>query len=171
MLPPNRGGAGGGGGGSSSSSTSRATTTRSPPYYTTPRPLLTTSPGQRYRTTTTVRQPILVPAGGSSSDSNHIPDTNQKVGRSPPVQVPPVAPQPPVLPPQDFCTPRVTADISWPRTQQGQTAKQPCPVGTLGEWGGWSIKTYWVQNSLYVQCLQTELYSSVFAAAGTIIHN
>lgn len=23
-------------------------------------------------------------------------------------------------------------DISWPRTQQGQTAKQPCPVGTLG---------------------------------------
>uniref|UniRef100_A0A3B3X647 Adhesion G protein-coupled receptor L3.1 n=1 Tax=Poecilia mexicana TaxID=48701 RepID=A0A3B3X647_9TELE len=132
MLPPNRGGAGGGGGGSSSSSTSRATTTRSPPYYTTPRPLLTTSPGQRYRTTTTVRQPILVPAGGASSDSNHIPDTNQKAGRSPPVQVPPAAPQPPALPPQDFCTPRVTADISWPRTQQGQTAKQPCPVGTLG---------------------------------------
>uniref|UniRef100_A0A3P9P2H4 Adhesion G protein-coupled receptor L3 n=1 Tax=Poecilia reticulata TaxID=8081 RepID=A0A3P9P2H4_POERE len=53
-------------------------------------------------------------------------------GRSPPVQVPPAAPQPPALPPQDFCTPRVTADISWPRTQQGQTAKQPCPVGTLG---------------------------------------
>ncbi|XP_022614357.1 adhesion G protein-coupled receptor L3-like [Seriola dumerili] len=96
-----------GGGGSSSSSTSRTTTTRSPPYYTTPRPLLTTSPGQRYRTTTTIR-------------------------RSPPVQVPPAAPQPPALPPQDFCSPRVTADISWPRTQQGQTAKQPCPVGTLG---------------------------------------
>ncbi|KAM7010049.1 adhesion G protein-coupled receptor L3 isoform 12-T12 [Tautogolabrus adspersus] len=148
MLPPNRGGGGGGGGGggvvggggsiggggSSSSSTSRTTTTRSPPYYTTPRPLLTTSPGQRYRTTTTVRQPLLIPAGGSSSDTNQIPDTNQKAGgRSPPVQVPPAAaPQPPVLPPQDFCNPRVTADISWPRTQQGQTAKQPCPVGTLG---------------------------------------
>uniref|UniRef100_A0A8C4IIQ2 Adhesion G protein-coupled receptor L3 n=1 Tax=Dicentrarchus labrax TaxID=13489 RepID=A0A8C4IIQ2_DICLA len=53
-------------------------------------------------------------------------------GRSPPVQVPPAAPQPPALPPQDFCSPRVTADISWPRTQQGQTAKLPCPVGTLG---------------------------------------
>uniref|UniRef100_A0A7N5ZV98 Adhesion G protein-coupled receptor L3 n=1 Tax=Anabas testudineus TaxID=64144 RepID=A0A7N5ZV98_ANATE len=53
-------------------------------------------------------------------------------GRSPPVQVPPAIPQAPVLPPQDFCSPRVTADISWPRTQQGQTAKQPCPVGTLG---------------------------------------
>ncbi|XP_037530277.1 adhesion G protein-coupled receptor L3 [Nematolebias whitei] len=135
MLPPNRGGSGGGsvgGGSSSSSSTSRAITTRSPPYYTTPRPLLTTSPGQRYRTTTTVRQPILVPAGGSSSDTNQIPDTNQKAGRSPPVQVLPAAPQPPVLPPQDFCSPRVIADISWPRTQQGQTAKQPCPVGTLG---------------------------------------
>ncbi|XP_047220412.1 adhesion G protein-coupled receptor L3 isoform X9 [Girardinichthys multiradiatus] len=131
MLPPNRGGAGGGGGGSSSS-TSRASTTRSPPYYTTPRLLLTTSPGQRYRTTTTVRQPMLVPAGGPSSDSNHIPDTNQKGGRPPPVQVPPAAPQPPALPPQDFCSPKVTADISWPRTQQGQTAKQPCPVGTLG---------------------------------------
>ncbi|XP_044201491.1 adhesion G protein-coupled receptor L3 isoform X8 [Thunnus albacares] len=136
MIPPNRGGGGGGavgGGGSSSSSTSRTTTTRSPPYYTTPRPLLTTMPGQRYRTTTTVRQPVLVPAGGSSSDTNQIPDTNQKAGgRSPPGQVPPAAPQPPALPPQDFCSPRVTADISWPRTQQGQTAKQPCPVGTLG---------------------------------------
>ncbi|CAF93446.1 unnamed protein product, partial [Tetraodon nigroviridis] len=40
--------------------------------------------------------------------------------------------QPPALPPQEFCTPRVMADISWPRTQQGQMAKQPCPVGTLG---------------------------------------
>lgn len=128
MIPPNRGG----GGGSSSSSTSRTTTTRSPPYFTTPRPLLTTSPGQRYRTTTAVRQPILVPAGGSSSDTNQIPDTNQKSGRSPPVQVLPPAPQPPALPPQEFCTPRIMADISWPRTQQGQTAKQPCPVGTLG---------------------------------------
>uniref|UniRef100_A0AAX7UN24 Adhesion G protein-coupled receptor L3.1 n=1 Tax=Astatotilapia calliptera TaxID=8154 RepID=A0AAX7UN24_ASTCA len=49
-----------------------------------------------------------------------------------PVQVPPAPPQPPILPPQDFCNPVVTADISWPRTQQGQTAKQPCPVGTLG---------------------------------------
>nr|XP_020452820.1 adhesion G protein-coupled receptor L3-like isoform X4 [Monopterus albus] len=137
MIPANRGGGGGGGamggGGSSSTSTSRSTTTRSPPFYTTPRPLLTTSPGQRYRTTTTVRQPILVPAGGSSSDTNQIPDTNQKSGgRSPPVQLPPAVPQPPVLPPQDFCNPRLMADISWPRTQQGQTAKQPCPVGTLG---------------------------------------
>ncbi|XP_027138124.1 adhesion G protein-coupled receptor L3 isoform X9 [Larimichthys crocea] len=144
MMPPNRGGVIGGGGGgpiggggSSSSSTSRTTTTRSPPYYTTPRPLLTTSPGQRYRTTTTVRQPVIVPAGGgggSSSDTNQIPDTNEKArGRPPPVQVPAAAaPQPPALPPQDFCSPRVTADISWPLTQQGQTAKQPCPVGTLG---------------------------------------
>ncbi|KAG8014830.1 Adhesion G protein-coupled receptor L3, partial [Nibea albiflora] len=144
MTPPNRGGGGGGviggggpigGGGSSSSSTSRTTTTRSPPYYTTPRPLLTTSPGQRYRTTTTVRQPVIVPAGGGSpSDTNQIPDTNEKArGRSPPVQVPAAAaPQPPAPPPQDFCSPRVTADISWPLTQQGQTAKQPCPVGTLG---------------------------------------
>uniref|UniRef100_A0A3B3DK17 Adhesion G protein-coupled receptor L3 n=1 Tax=Oryzias melastigma TaxID=30732 RepID=A0A3B3DK17_ORYME len=107
IIPPNRGGGHAGGGGSSSSSTGRGTTTRSPPYYTTPRPLLTTSPGQRYRTTTTVP------------------------GGSPPVLSPPAVPQPPVLPPQDFCSPRVTADISWPRTQQGQTAKQPCPVGTL----------------------------------------
>ncbi|XP_055014543.1 adhesion G protein-coupled receptor L3 [Boleophthalmus pectinirostris] len=128
VMPPNRGGGGG------SSSTSRTTTTRAPPYYTTPRPLLTTSPGQRYRTTTTIRPPMLNPAGGSSSDTNQIPDLNQKgPGRSPAVVVqPPAAPQPPVMPPQDFCTPRITADISWPRTQQGQLAKQPCPVGTLG---------------------------------------
>ncbi|XP_031727874.1 adhesion G protein-coupled receptor L3 isoform X3 [Anarrhichthys ocellatus] len=141
IMPPNRGGGGGGGGGggpvvgggSSSSSTGRTTTTRSPPYYTTPRSILTTSPGQRFRTTTTVRQPALAPAGGSSSDTNQIPDTNQKAGgRSPPVQPPPAAPQPPALPPQDFCNPRVTADILWPRTQQGHMAKQPCPVGTLG---------------------------------------
>uniref|UniRef100_A0A669D8L3 Adhesion G protein-coupled receptor L3 n=1 Tax=Oreochromis niloticus TaxID=8128 RepID=A0A669D8L3_ORENI len=71
--------------------------------------------------------------GGSSSSTSRIPDTNQKVGgRSPPVKVPPAPPQPPILPPQDFCNPVVTADISWPRTQQGQMAKQPCPVGTLG---------------------------------------
>uniref|UniRef100_A0A7N5ZV12 Adhesion G protein-coupled receptor L3 n=1 Tax=Anabas testudineus TaxID=64144 RepID=A0A7N5ZV12_ANATE len=38
----------------------------------------------------------------------------------------------PVLVPASGSSPRVTADISWPRTQQGQTAKQPCPVGTLG---------------------------------------
>ncbi|XP_057699312.1 adhesion G protein-coupled receptor L3 isoform X9 [Corythoichthys intestinalis] len=131
IIPPNRGGGGTIGGGSSPS-TSRSTTTRSPPYYTTLRPLLTT-PGQRYRTTTTVRQPIINLDGGSPSDTNQIPDTNRKTGeRYPPVQVPPAAPQPPVMPPQDFCSSRVTADISWPRTQQGQLAKQPCPVGTLG---------------------------------------
>nr|XP_057941614.1 adhesion G protein-coupled receptor L3 isoform X2 [Doryrhamphus excisus] len=128
MIPPNRGAVGGG-----STSSSSSTTTRSPPYFTTLRPLLTTSPGQRYRTTTTVRQPVINPAGGSPSDSNQIPDTSRKAGgRYPPVQLPPAAPQPPALPPQDFCSPRVTADISWPRTQQGQLAKQPCPVGTLG---------------------------------------
>ncbi|KAM9819462.1 adhesion G protein-coupled receptor L3 isoform 12-T12 [Syngnathus typhle] len=132
MIPANRGGGGAVGGGSSSS-TSRSTTTRAPPYYTTPRPLFTTLPGQRYRTTTTVRQPVMNPAGGSPSDTNQIPDTNRKAGdRFPPVQVPPAPPQPPALPPQDFCSPRVTADISWPRTQQGQLGKQPCPVGTLG---------------------------------------
>uniref|UniRef100_H3CHT0 Adhesion G protein-coupled receptor L3 n=1 Tax=Tetraodon nigroviridis TaxID=99883 RepID=H3CHT0_TETNG len=69
---------------------------------------------------------------GSSSDTNQIPDTNQKLGGSPPVQILPPPLQPPALPPQEFCTPRVMADISWPRTQQGQMAKQPCPVGTLG---------------------------------------
>ncbi|XP_076001792.1 adhesion G protein-coupled receptor L3 isoform X2 [Genypterus blacodes] len=130
IIPPNRlGVAGGGGGGSSSSSTGRTSTTRSPPYYTTPRSLLTTSPGQRYRTTT--RQAIMVPIDGVSSDSNQIPDRNSKGGGFAP-PMPPAVPQPPALPPQDFCSPRVTADISWPRTQQGQKAKQPCPVGTLG---------------------------------------
>lgn len=150
MMPPNRGAGGG------SSSTSRTTTTRSPPYYTTPRPLLTTSPGQRYRTTTTVRSSIQISAGGSSSDSNQIPDTNQKAGgRSPPVQVLPAAPQPPALPPQDFCSPRVTADISWPRTQQGQTAKQPCPVGTLGEEAAWELKCLWLCTTVILEKIQT----------------
>ncbi|XP_061761293.1 adhesion G protein-coupled receptor L3 isoform X13 [Nerophis ophidion] len=133
MVPPNRGSGGAVGGGSSSSSSSA--TTRPPPYFTTPRPLLTTSPGQRYRTTTTttVRQAVLNPASGPAPDTNQIPDTSRKAGgRSPPAQVPPAAPRPPAMPPQDFCSPRVTADISWPRTQQGQLAKQPCPVGTLG---------------------------------------
>uniref|UniRef100_A0A667Y4I7 Adhesion G protein-coupled receptor L3 n=1 Tax=Myripristis murdjan TaxID=586833 RepID=A0A667Y4I7_9TELE len=90
------------------------------------------------------RPPIVPPnrgGGGSSSSSTSRTTTT----RSPPyyttprpllttspAQIPPAAPQPPVLPPQDFCSPRVTADVSWPRTQQGQTAKQPCPVGTLG---------------------------------------
>ncbi|XP_071001304.1 adhesion G protein-coupled receptor L3-like, partial [Oncorhynchus clarkii lewisi] len=117
---------------SSSSSTSRTTTTRSPPYYTTARPILTTFPGQRSRTTTTVRNPagggVVVPG------DNQIPEiVNPGNGRSVPAMgVPPLPPQPPVIPPQDHCSPRVTAEVSWPRTQQGQMAKQPCPVGTLG---------------------------------------
>uniref|UniRef100_A0A8C6PYX4 Adhesion G protein-coupled receptor L3 n=1 Tax=Nothobranchius furzeri TaxID=105023 RepID=A0A8C6PYX4_NOTFU len=82
-----------------------------------------------------------VGGGGSSSSTSRSTTTrsppyyttpSQKGGRSPPVQVPPAPPQPPVILPQDFCSPRVMADISWPRTQQGQTAKQPCHVGTLG---------------------------------------
>uniref|UniRef100_A0A8C1NN28 Adhesion G protein-coupled receptor L3.1 n=1 Tax=Cyprinus carpio TaxID=7962 RepID=A0A8C1NN28_CYPCA len=32
----------------------------------------------------------------------------------------------------DYCAPRLTAEISWPRTHQGQVAKQPCPPGTIG---------------------------------------
>ncbi|CAL8331788.1 unnamed protein product [Merluccius merluccius] len=83
---------------------------------------------------------------GNNGKPDFIPDTNQKGGgRYPPVQAPPAVAQhpppppqqPPALPPlppppQDFCSPRVTADVSWPRTQQGQRAKQPCAVGTLG---------------------------------------
>uniref|UniRef100_A0A6Q2YQA5 Adhesion G protein-coupled receptor L3 n=1 Tax=Esox lucius TaxID=8010 RepID=A0A6Q2YQA5_ESOLU len=99
----------------SSSSTSRTTSTRSPLYFTTVRPLLTTSPGQRSRTTTTVRS-----AAGAVLVPGDTPD------------VPPPPPQAPVQPPQDHCPSRVTAEVSWPRTYQGQTAKQPCPVGTLG---------------------------------------
>ncbi len=168
-MPPNRVGGGVGpigGGGSSSSSTSRTTTTRSPPYYTTPRPLLTTSPGQRYRTTTTLRQPVLIPAGGSPSDTNQIPDTNQKAGeRLPPGQVPPAPPQPPALPPQDFCSPRVIADISWPRTQQGQTAKQPCPVGTLGKEAAWVAgqQNVWNVWGCFVCLFVFFLFASLFA--------
>uniref|UniRef100_A0A6Q2WSB4 Adhesion G protein-coupled receptor L3.1 n=1 Tax=Esox lucius TaxID=8010 RepID=A0A6Q2WSB4_ESOLU len=51
---------------------------------------------------------------------------------APAPDVPPPPPQAPVQPPQDHCPSRVTAEVSWPRTYQGQTAKQPCPVGTLG---------------------------------------
>ncbi|KAA0722362.1 Adhesion G protein-coupled receptor L3 [Triplophysa tibetana] len=32
----------------------------------------------------------------------------------------------------DYCAPRLIAEISWPRTHQGQVAKQPCPPGTIG---------------------------------------
>ncbi|XP_071264361.1 adhesion G protein-coupled receptor L3 isoform X2 [Salvelinus alpinus] len=117
---------------SSSSSTSRTTTTRSPPYFTTARPPLTTFPGQRSRTTTTVRNP----AGGAVvvPGDNQIPEiVNPGNGRLVPAMgVPPLPPQPPVIPPQDHCSPRLTAEVSWLRTQQGQMAKQPCPVGTLG---------------------------------------
>ncbi|KAL1023888.1 hypothetical protein UPYG_G00048550 [Umbra pygmaea] len=118
----------------SSSSTSRMTTTRSPLYHTTVRPLLTT-PGQRSRTTTTVRNAagaVVIP--GDSQKANQIPEiASPGNGRLVPMPgVLPLPPQLPVQPPQDHCTPRVMAEVSWPRTQQGQTAKQPCPVGTLG---------------------------------------
>ncbi|MBN3293688.1 AGRL3 protein, partial [Polypterus senegalus] len=32
----------------------------------------------------------------------------------------------------EYCEPVVDSDISWPKTLQGQIAKQPCPSGTIG---------------------------------------
>lgn len=41
------------------------------------------------------------------------------------------------LPPAgaESCDPMEARDIMWSRTRQGQVAKQPCPLGSIGESG------------------------------------
>uniref|UniRef100_A0A8C2GU73 Adhesion G protein-coupled receptor L3 n=1 Tax=Cyprinus carpio TaxID=7962 RepID=A0A8C2GU73_CYPCA len=82
-------------------------TTPPRPYTGTLRPSLTTT------TTTTMAPP--------RRHNNILPEA---LTRSPPSLQTPVA--------VDYCAPRLTAEISWPRTHQGQVAKQPCPPGTIG---------------------------------------
>uniref|UniRef100_A0A673FM76 Adhesion G protein-coupled receptor L3-like n=1 Tax=Sinocyclocheilus rhinocerous TaxID=307959 RepID=A0A673FM76_9TELE len=77
------------------------------PYTGMLRPSLTTA------TTTTMAPP--------RRHNNILPEA---LTRSPPSLQTPVA--------VDYCAPRLTAEISWPRTHQGQVAKQPCPPGTIG---------------------------------------
>uniref|UniRef100_A0A8C2CJ49 Adhesion G protein-coupled receptor L3.1 n=1 Tax=Cyprinus carpio TaxID=7962 RepID=A0A8C2CJ49_CYPCA len=85
----------------------RSSTTPPRPYTGTLRPSLTT-------TTTTTMAP-------RRRHNNILPEA---LTRSPPsLQTPVIV---------DYCTPRLTAEISWPRTHQGQVAKQPCPPGTIG---------------------------------------
>ncbi|XDV14925.1 hypothetical protein PO909_015091 [Leuciscus waleckii] len=85
----------------------RSSTTPPRPYTGTLRPSLTTT------TTTTMAPP--------RRHNNILPEA---LTRSPPSLQTPVA--------VDYCAPRLTAEISWPRTHQGQVAKQPCPPGTIG---------------------------------------
>uniref|UniRef100_A0A672NXY5 Adhesion G protein-coupled receptor L3-like n=1 Tax=Sinocyclocheilus grahami TaxID=75366 RepID=A0A672NXY5_SINGR len=85
----------------------RSSTTPPRPYTGTLRPSLTTT------RTTTMAPP--------RRHNNILPEA---LTRSPPSLQTPVT--------VDYCAPRLTAEISWPRTHQGQVAKQPCPPGTIG---------------------------------------
>ncbi|XP_016421325.1 adhesion G protein-coupled receptor L3-like [Sinocyclocheilus rhinocerous] len=85
----------------------RSSTTPPRPYTGTLRPSLTTT------MTTTMAPP--------RRHNNILPGA---LTRSPPSLQTPVA--------VDYCAPRLTAEISWPRTHQGQVARQPCPPGTIG---------------------------------------
>ncbi|XP_028831384.1 adhesion G protein-coupled receptor L3 isoform X5 [Denticeps clupeoides] len=90
-----------------------STTSRSHPYTGTLRPLLSTTQIPRVRSTTAQRRTI---------DTNHLPEHS----------VTPTPPSPQLPFALDFCAPRLADDISWPRTHQGQVAKQPCPPSTVG---------------------------------------
>ncbi|XP_036372358.1 adhesion G protein-coupled receptor L3 isoform X4 [Megalops cyprinoides] len=91
--------------------TTTRTTTRPTPFTTTTRAAMTSTPSQRARTTTT-----LSPAEG---------DIPEITTRPPPSsQLPNIA--------VDYCSPLEESDVFWPKTHQGQVARQPCPAGTIG---------------------------------------
>lgn len=85
----------------------RSSTTPPRPYTGTLRPSLTTT--------------MITTMAPPRRHNNILPEA---LTRSPPSLQTPVA--------VDYCAPRLTAEISWPRTHQGQVAKQPCPPGTIG---------------------------------------
>ncbi|XP_063074440.1 adhesion G protein-coupled receptor L3 isoform X1 [Engraulis encrasicolus] len=97
-----------------------STTGRPHPYTGTMRPFLTSTQSPRMRSTT-VQQPRLVIPPERKNNNNLLPEVNAPH---------PPSPQPPVV--MDFCSPRLMDEISWPKTHQGQIAKQPCPTGTIG---------------------------------------
>ncbi|KAG7458876.1 hypothetical protein MATL_G00225240 [Megalops atlanticus] len=91
--------------------TTTRTTTRPTPFTTTTRVAMTSTPSQRARSTTT-----LSPAEG---------DIPEITTRPPPSsQLPNIA--------VDYCSPLEESDVFWPKTHQGQVARQPCPAGTIG---------------------------------------
>ncbi|XP_069048227.1 adhesion G protein-coupled receptor L3 isoform X7 [Lepisosteus oculatus] len=90
--------------------TTTRTTTRSTPI-TTSRAVMTSTAGRRTKSTTT-----LAPIGGDILDIVTRP--------APSSQLPNIG--------TDYCNPLEESDISWPKTHQGQVAKQPCPAGTIG---------------------------------------
>uniref|UniRef100_A0A8C9VWS3 Adhesion G protein-coupled receptor L3 n=2 Tax=Scleropages formosus TaxID=113540 RepID=A0A8C9VWS3_SCLFO len=87
------------------------TTTRPTPLVTVTRTFTTSTAGQRARSTAAVP-----PAEGDKLELTMRPALTS--------QLPNVA--------MDYCSPVEQADVSWPRTHQGQVARQPCPAGTIG---------------------------------------
>ncbi|KAG9259923.1 adhesion G protein-coupled receptor L3-like isoform X1 [Astyanax mexicanus] len=99
----------------------RSSTSRPHPYTGTLRPYLTST------TTTT-----MAPPRRRDDDNNFLPEV---LTRPPPsVRTPVVI---------DYCSSRITAEISWPQTHQGQVAKQPCPPGTIGVATYTCMMGYW----------------------------
>ncbi|XP_018593473.1 adhesion G protein-coupled receptor L3 isoform X2 [Scleropages formosus] len=91
--------------------TTTRTTTRPTPLVTVTRTFTTSTAGQRARSTAAVP-----PAEGDKLELTMRPALTS--------QLPNVA--------MDYCSPVEQADVSWPRTHQGQVARQPCPAGTIG---------------------------------------
>nr|XP_023685397.1 adhesion G protein-coupled receptor L3-like isoform X2 [Paramormyrops kingsleyae] len=91
--------------------TTARTTTRPTPLVTITRTFTTSTANPRGRSTTTV----------SPAEGNRLELTTRPPFVS---QLPNIA--------VDYCSPVEEADVSWPKTHQGQVAKQPCPAGTIG---------------------------------------
>uniref|UniRef100_A0A8B9H066 Adhesion G protein-coupled receptor L3.1 n=1 Tax=Astyanax mexicanus TaxID=7994 RepID=A0A8B9H066_ASTMX len=83
-----------------------------------------------YLTSTTTT--TMAPPRRRDDDNNFLPEV---LTRPPPsVRTPVVI---------DYCSSRITAEISWPQTHQGQVAKQPCPPGTIGVATYTCMMGYW----------------------------
>lgn len=91
----------------------------------------TTSTTPRVATSSTGR-PTTTSASGRRNRSTSTPSPMADVPDEMTTHLPPAFSQ---LPPAgaESCDPTEARDIMWSRTRQGQVAKQPCPMGSIGE--------------------------------------
>lgn len=91
----------------------------------------TTSTTPRMATSSTGR-PTTTSALGRRNRSTSMPSPMADVPDEMTTHLPPASSQ---LPPAgaESCDPMEARDIMWSRTRQGQVAKQPCPMGSIGE--------------------------------------
>lgn len=95
-------------------------------------PVSTTASTTPRMATSSTGRPTTTSALGRRNRSTSMPSPMADVPDEMTTHLPPASSQ---LPPAgaESCDPVEARDIMWSRTRQGQMAKQPCPMGSIGE--------------------------------------